>query len=179
MPKDILRSDISPAAKLVLAVIAAEMYDRKTVEMTHAEIGACCHVAPRHVKRSMKILVAKGLVEQRRLSAGSVYQYRLLHAEFGGRAKPRPQMTEASIAVPVAMPVCAKCHLPRRRLHRSGICRECKAEMDLAVQVRAVRAELGPDASPEQISERLKHIAEERGRRRFTARVRRVMEAVA
>ena len=39
MPKDVLRSDISPAAKLVFAVIAAEMYGRKTVEMTHAEIG--------------------------------------------------------------------------------------------------------------------------------------------
>ena len=39
MPKDALRSDISPAAKLVFAVIAAEMYGRKTVEMTHAEIG--------------------------------------------------------------------------------------------------------------------------------------------
>jgi DNA-binding MarR family transcriptional regulator len=76
VPKDVLRSVISPAAKLVFAAIAAEMYDRKTVEMTHAEIGACCHVAPRHVKRSIKALVAKGLVEQRRLSAGRVYQYR-------------------------------------------------------------------------------------------------------
>src|ERR1035438_1325760 len=85
MPKDVLRSDISPAAKLVFAVIAAEMYGRKTVEMTHAEIGACCHIAPRHVKRSIKVLVAQGLLEQRRLSAGCVYQYRLLHAEFGGK----------------------------------------------------------------------------------------------
>src|ERR1035441_5424954 len=81
MPKDVLRSDISPAAKLVFAVIAAEMYDRKTVEMTHAEIGVCCHIAARHVKRSIKVLVAEGLVEHRRLSAGCVYQYR---SENGG-----------------------------------------------------------------------------------------------
>ena len=47
------------------------------------------------------------------------------------------------------------------------------------VQDLAVRVELGPDASPEQITERMKQIAEERGRRRLTARVRRVMEAVA
>jgi hypothetical protein len=78
MPKDVLHCDISPAAKLVFAVIAAEMYDRKTVEMTHAEIGACCHKAARHLKRSIKAFVAEGLVEQRRLSAGCVYQYRLL-----------------------------------------------------------------------------------------------------
>jgi hypothetical protein len=51
--------------------------------------------------------------------------------------------------------------------------------MDLAVQVRAVCAELAPGASPEQIAERMKQIAEARGRRRLTARVRRVMGAVA
>jgi len=77
------------------------------------------------------------------------------------------------------MPACAKCRLLRRRLHRSGLCRGCKAQMDLAVQVRTVRVELGPHASPEQIAERVKQIAAERGRRRLTARVRRVMEAVA
>ena len=184
MPKDVLRSDISPAAKLVFAVIAAEMYDRKTVEMTHAEIGVCCHIAARHVKRSIKVLVAEGLVEQRRLSAGCVYQYRLLHPEFGGRSNAQPQSSETSVETPVAipaplsMPVCAKCHLPRRRVYRSGICRGCKAEMDLA-RVRAVRAELGPEATPEEIAERMKQIAEQLGRRRLTARVRRVMEAVA
>jgi len=52
----VLRRDISPAAKLLFAAIAAGMYERKTVEMTHAEIGACCHIAARHVKRSIKIL---------------------------------------------------------------------------------------------------------------------------
>ena len=185
VPKDVLRSAISPAAKLVFAAIAAEMYDRQTVEMTHAEIGACCHVAPRHVKRSIKVLVAQGLVEQRRLSAGCVYQYRLLHPQFGGRSNAQPQSSETSVETPVAipaplsMPVCAKCHLPRRRVYRSGICRGCKAEMDLATRVRAVRADLGPDASPEQVTERMEQIAEDRRRRHLSARVRRVMEAVA
>jgi hypothetical protein len=51
--------------------------------------------------------------------------------------------------------------------------------MDLAARVRAVRAELGPDASPEQITERMKQLDEDRRRRRLTARVRRVMEIVA
>jgi hypothetical protein len=51
--------------------------------------------------------------------------------------------------------------------------------MDLAARVRAVRAELGPEATPEEIAERMKQIAEQLGRRRLTARVRRVMEAVA
>jgi hypothetical protein len=51
--------------------------------------------------------------------------------------------------------------------------------MDFAARVRPLRAELGPEASAEQIAERIKEIAEDRGRRRLTARVRRVMEAVA
>jgi hypothetical protein len=50
---------------------------------------------------------------------------------------------------------------------------------DLAARVRAVRAKLGPDASPERVVERMKEIAEDRGLRCLTARVRRVMEAVA
>jgi len=148
MPVDVLRRDISPAAKLVFAALAAEMYDRKTVEMTHAEIEACCHVAARHVKRSIKVLVAQGLVEQRRLSAGRVHQYRLLHAEFAGRSNPQPPVAETSIETPAAMLTCAKCHLPRRRLHRSGPCRGCKADLDFYIRVRALRVELGPESTP-------------------------------
>jgi len=185
LPKDVLRSDLPPAAKLVFAALAAELFHRCTVEMTHAEIGACCGIGERQVRRSLRVLLATGLVEQRRLSAGRVYQYRLLHAEFGSRSNPQPPATETSVETPVAMPAplsmpaCAKCHLPRRRVYRSGICRGCKAEMDLAARVRAVRAELGPDASPEKITERMEQIAEDRRRRHLSARVRRVMEAVA
>jgi predicted ArsR family transcriptional regulator len=185
MPKDVLRSNLTPAAKLVFAAIAAELYRRETVEMTQIEIGACCNLGERQVRRSLQVLVAEGFVEQRRLSAGRVFQYRLLHAEFGGRPNPLPQSSRTSIETPpavpasVAMPVCAKCHVPRKRVYRSGICRGCKAEMELAARVREVRAELGPDASPEQIAEHIKQIAEDRCQRRLTARVRRVMEAVA
>lgn len=134
MPKDVLRSDLTPAAKLVFVALAAELCRRETVEMTHGEIGACCNVGERQVRRSVQALVAQGLVEQHRLSAGRVYQYRLLHSEFGGQSIPQPLAPETTIKTPVARPVCAKCHLPRRRLHRSGICRGCKAEMDLAAR---------------------------------------------
>ena len=74
---------------------------------------------------------------------------------------------------------CASCHRPCRRLTRAGICRGCQSDSDLAARVREIRVELGPDASPERIAERMKQIAEDRGRRRLTARVRRVTEAVA
>ena len=61
-------------------------------------------------------------------------------------------------------------------LAQAGICRRCRADIDLAAEVRA---ELGPNASPEQITERMGEIAEDRGRRLLAARVRRVMETVA
>src|ERR1017187_6564520 len=104
VPKDVLRSAISPAAKLVFAAIAAEMYDRQTVEMTHAEIGACCHVAPRHVKRSIQVLVAQGFVEHPRVWAGCFSQSRLLPPQFGGRSNAQPQWSETSVETPVAIP---------------------------------------------------------------------------
>ena len=58
---------------------------------------------------------------------------------------------------------CAECYLPRRSLHRSGICRGYRASVQEAC------AELGPDASPEHVAA-LKQVAEDRGHRRLTAR---------
>ena len=179
MPKDVLRSNLTPAAKLVFATIAAELYGNETVEMTHGEIGACCHVGERQVRRSLQTLVGKGLVEQRRLSAGRIYQYRLLHAEFSVMSNLTPETAKVSNQPPSTIPACAKCRRPVKRLSRSGICRGCKTDLELAARVRALRMEMGAEASPEQIAERLKQITEQMGRRRLTARVRRVMEAVA
>ncbi len=48
-----------------------------------------------------------------------------------------------------------------------------KADFDPPARVRAMRAELGLDASPEQIAERMKQIAEDRVQRLLTACVRR------
>src|ERR1035441_6673102 len=72
VPKDVMRSDLTPAAKLVFAALAGELYRRETVEMTHAEIGACCGIGEHQVRRSLRVLVAKSLVEQRRRPVGPV-----------------------------------------------------------------------------------------------------------
>ena len=143
MPKDVLRSDLTPAAKLVFVALAAELCRRATVEMTYSELGACCNVGERQVRRSVQALLAKGLVEQRRLSAGRVYQYRLLHAEFGSVSKAEPPTAEKPMEPRKTMLACAKCHQPRPRLHRSGICRGCKADLDSAMRVKVLRVENG------------------------------------
>jgi hypothetical protein len=46
-------------------------------------------------------------------------------------------------------------------------------------EVMRMKALLGPDASPEQVTERMEQIAEDRRRRHLSARVRRVIGAVA
>jgi len=122
LPKDVLRSDLPPAAKLVFAALAAELFHRDTVEMTHAEIGLCCGVGERQVRRSLRALVAKGLIEQRRLSAGRVFQYRLLHQEFGRQSNPPQRSSVACAETPVAAPASATTPVAHIAISRVGGC---------------------------------------------------------
>ena len=179
MPKDVLRSDLTPAAKLVFVALAAELYNVQTVTMSYAEIGACCHLEERQVRRSVLVLIAKGLVGRRRLSAGRVYEYRLLHRAFGVVPSKESPASTSGPEAPAIRLTCASCRRPCKGLTPAGICRGCKADFDLTARVKEVRVELGPNASAEQIAERMRTLAEDRGQRRLTARVRRVMTAAA
>jgi hypothetical protein len=71
---------------------------------------------------------------------------------------------------------CAKCRRPCRRLTKAAYCRGCSADIELARQIREVRAE-HPGVSAEELAYKIKDRAE---LKRLTARVRRVLrEAVA
>jgi hypothetical protein len=123
----------------------------------------------------MRQLLALGLVEKVGLPVNQIQAYRICHPLFGkapGR-KVTSDLPSGSNPAAMIMRSCASCHRPCRRLTRAGICRGCQSDSDLAARVREIRVELGPDASPERIAERMKQIAEDRGRRRLTARVRR------
>src|ERR1035438_237233 len=115
------------------------------------------------------------------LPVNQIQAYRICHPLFGKVAGHTVATDPSSSSSPAAMAMrtWASCHRPCRRLTRAGICRGCQSDSDLAARGREIRSELGPGASPEPIAERMKQIAEDRGRRRLTARVRRVMEAVA
>jgi hypothetical protein len=129
----------------------------------------------------MRQLLDVGLVEKVGLPVNQVQAYRICHPMFGAGSGHANIADSTEPASPLASPAraCGNCHRLCNRLTRAGLCRGCKADSDLAARVREIRAELGAGASPEQIAERMKQIAEERGRRRLTARVRRAMEAVA
>ena len=149
--------------------------------MSDGAIARRCGVSRPSVISGMRQLLDVGLVEKVGLPVNQVQAYRICHAMFGAGSGHvnAAGIAEAASPLASAVPACANCHRPCKRLTRAGICRGCKAEMDLAARVKEVRTELGPDATPEQIAARLKQIDEERGRRRLAARVRRVMEAVA
>ena len=129
----------------------------------------------------MHQLLALGLVEKVGLPVNQIQAYRICHPLFGKTSghTATSDLPSSSSPAAVALRSCASCHRPCRRLTRAGICRGCQSDSDLAARVREVRSELGTGATPEQIAERLKQIAEDRGWRRLTARVRRVLGAVA
>jgi hypothetical protein len=129
----------------------------------------------------MRQLLEVGLVEKVGLPVNQVQAYRICHPVFGAGSGEANIADAAEPARPLALPAgaCGNCHRLCNRLTRAGLCRGCKADSDLAARVREIRAELGPGASPEQIATRLKQLQEERGRRRLTARVRRVIETAA
>jgi hypothetical protein len=173
---------LSPIGKLVFYALAAKACGTdRTVWMSDGAIARRCGVSRPSVISGMHQLLALGLVEKVGLPVNQIQAYRICHPMFRaahGRAEVAATTGSAGGAAPALRP-CASCRRPCARLTRAGVCRACKSDSDLAARVRAVRAELGPDASPEQIAERMKQIAEDRGRRRLTGRVRRVMEAVA
>lgn len=173
---------LSPIAKLVFYALATKACGtNRTIWMSDGAIARRCGVSRPSVISGMRQLLAVGLVEKVGLPVNQVQAYRICHPMFGSGSG-RTEISDsagASRSTPTPLRSCGSCHRPCNRLTRAGVCRGCKAEMDLAARVKEVRAELGPDASPEQVAQRLEQIAEERGRRRLSARVRRVMEAVA
>ena len=170
----LLDPDLSDKAVRVFGVLALRAFGKSTVALSREELSACLHCSKSAAKRAIAELAERGHIEIVR-THNHPNSYVLRSTVFSAGAG------ASSAAIPEANKVraCASCRRPCLRLTRAGVCRGCKADSDLAARVREIRAELGPGASPEQIAERMKQIAEDRGRRRLTARVRRVMGAVA
>jgi len=64
---------------------------------------------------------------------------------------------------------CLKCRRRVKTLGKSGMCRGCTADADLAGKVEAARAELGSGATPEELAAHLKNA-------RLAQRIRRILE---
>jgi hypothetical protein len=168
----LLDGELSDKAVRTYGIMALRAFGHSKIALSHPELAASLHCSERAAMRATAELVAREHVDVVRThNYPNVYVLR--STVFQSRAVAGSSPT-ANAGGPAA---CGKCRRPCERLARSGLCRGCKAEAKLAARVREVRAELGEDALPEQIAERLKQAAEERGRRRLTARVRKVMGA--
>jgi DNA-binding Lrp family transcriptional regulator len=170
----LLDADLSDKAARVFGVLALRAFGKSTVALSREELSASLRCSKSAAKRAVAELAERGHIEIVR-THNHPNSYVLRSTVFSAG----PVASSAAIPEGNTVRACASCRRPCLRLTRAGICRGCKADSDLAARVRAIRSELGPGATPEQIAERLKQIREERGQRRLTARVRRVMEAVA
>jgi hypothetical protein len=169
----LLDARLSDKAVRVFGVLALRAFGKSTVALSREELATSLRCSESATKRAISELADRGHIEIVR-THNHPNSYVLRSSVFS------PSAGAAETATPAAtdLRACATCRRPCRRLTRAGICRGCKSDSDLAARVREVRAELGPNASPEEIATRMKEIAEDRGRRRLTARVRRVMGAV-
>lgn len=67
---------------------------------------------------------------------------------------------------------CPKCSKSVKRLGKTGWCRECNSAIALEKAISKAQAEMGLDATPEQIAARIKNA-------KLAVRVRRILEKVA
>ena len=171
---------LSPIGKLAFYALAAKACGtNRTVWMSDGAIALRCGVSRPLVVAGMRQLLELGLVEKVGLPVNQVQAYRICHPMFG-----EPVGGDSGLSVghdkreDTAAPVlaCAKCGQPCKRLTKAAYCRTCRADTELAQQVREVRA-ANPGISAEELAYKIKDRAQ---LRRLTVRIRRVLrEAVA
>jgi hypothetical protein len=170
---------LSPIGKLVFYALAAKACGtNRTVWMSDGAIALRCGVSRPSVIAGMRQLLELGLVEKVGSPVNQVQAYRICHRMFGGehgddsRARDVRDKAEGAAGSLLA---CAKCRRPCRRLTKAAYCRGCSADIELARQIREVRAE-HPSISAEELAYRIKGRA---GLQRLTARIRRVLREAA
>lgn len=171
---------LSPIGKLVFYALAAKACGtNRTVWMSDGAIALRCGVSRPSVIAGMRQLLELGLVEKVGSPVNQIQAYRICHAMFGEPVGGDPgdsgthDKREGAVALVLA---CAKCRRPCKRLTKAAYCRSCHADVELAQQVREVRAN-NPGLSAEELACKIKDRAE---LRRLTVRIRRVLrEAVA
>ena len=167
---------LSPIGKLVFYALAAKsMGTNRTVWISDGAVALACGVSRPSVVAGLRQLLDLDLVEKVGLPVNQVQAYRICHPMFGEppatRAEAPANQNEKPAAATPAMLSCAKCHRQFKRLTRAGYCRGCSADIELARQVREVRAE-HPGIEAEELASKIKDRAK---LRRLTARVRRVL----
>lgn len=174
---------LSPIGKLVFYALAAKACGtNRKIWMSEGAIALRCGVSRPSVIAGMGQLLELGLVERVGYPVKQIQAYRICHPMFGaGRVQDSDaadfhNKSEGAVATVLS---CVKCHRPCKWLTKAAYCRGCSADVELARQVREVRAE-NSDITAEELACKIKERARLAKLKRLTARVRRVLkEAVA
>jgi DNA-binding MarR family transcriptional regulator len=136
-----------------------------------------------YISKRVRELRRSGWLATKAVARGQRTIYVLLSAAYGPAARaslkapgeskapgkstsPEPSAQKAQVRSPQH---CAQCHRPVKRLGKSGWCRSCIEDSNLNSRIQAARAELGQDATPEQLAAHLKNA-------RLALRIRRILE---
>jgi hypothetical protein len=157
---------LSHFAFRVLALFSVKPLSGDVIELSHKEIAEAMTCSERQAIRGVIELEHAQYVEvaRRRNIRNS---YWLNPARTGAASSPagvaqRPMASHAAVT-------CGRCRKPCRKLGKTGWCRSCVEASELAARVESARAELGQDATPEQLAAHLKNA-------RLARRIRRILE---
>jgi hypothetical protein len=165
----IVDDNLSHFAFRVLALFSVKPLSGDVIELSHKEIAEAMTCSKRQAIRVVAELERAEYVEvARRHNIRN--SYRLNLANTGAVASiPAGVVLAVDLKAPNAAVKCGRCRKPCRKVGKAGWCRSCVETSELAARVESARAELGQDATPEQLAAHLKNA-------RLAQRIRRILE---
>jgi hypothetical protein len=164
----VVDDNLSHFAFRVLALFSVKPLSGDVVELSHKEIAEAMTCSERQAIRVVAELERGKYVEvSRRHNIRN--SYRLKPANTGSVVS-----TAARVVVAVALTSpnavkCGRCRIRCRKVGKAGWCRSCVETSELAARVKSARAELGQDATPEQLAAHLRNA-------RLALRILRILE---
>jgi len=130
-----------------------------------------------YISKRVRELRRSGWLATKAVASGQRTIYVLLSTAYGPAARaslkapgestsPEPSARKEQVRSPQH---CARCRRPVKRPGKSGWCRSCMEDSNLDSRIQAARAELGQDATPEQLAAHLKNA-------RLALKIRRMLE---
>ena len=158
----------------ILALLSAVCWDAP-VQLAFEEIAFAVDSSRPQVIRHLKVLESNGYITVRR-SRNRRNEYSVIGVTGESIVRRRPvdqpgekaSNTAGKDAEPQRFQQCTRCRRPGKTT-KGAMCRTCYGQVDLAALVESARAELGQDATPEQLAAHLKNA-------RLAQRIRRILE---
>ena len=165
----VVDDNLSHFAFRVLALFSVKPLSGDVIELSHREIAEAMTCSERQAIRGVVELERARYVEvSRRHNIRNSYRLKLPNP--GAVAStPAEVVQAAALKAPKAAVTCGRCRKPCRKVAKAGWCRSCVETSELAARVESARAELGQDATPEQLAAHLKNA-------RLALRIRRLLE---